>query len=216
MDDEQKQELLRRLYYDPKYGLGSANALYQQVRTKGFTLRYVEDWMKKQETYQIFRNNFIKPDDYAPITGPDDTYQADLMFLTQYKTKNDGYHVILNFIEVTSRKAFSYKLKNKEGNSVIEAFKTFMKEANDVKNLTMDQGSEFINKRFKDLAKEHNIQLYYSDSGDKHKMGKVERFNRTLREKIMRYLKTFKTLQWHDKLYDLAQNYNNTVHSGTG
>jgi len=36
--------------------------------------------------------------------------------------------------------------------------------------------------------------MVYVDAGDKTKMGKVERFNKTLRNKIMTYCKTFKTL----------------------
>lgn len=136
------------------------------------------------------------------------------MFLTQYKTKNSGFHIILNFMELTSRKAYSYKLKKKL--DTINAFKSFIKDAKNINNLTVDKGSEFIDKNFRKIAKDNNINLIFVDVNDKTKMGKIERFNKTLRDKITKYQKTFKTLRWEDKLDDLVTNYNNSIHSSTG
>jgi hypothetical protein len=42
---------------------------------------------------------------------------------------------------------------------------------------------------------------------------KIERFNRTLRDKISKYLISYKTHRWIDKIDDIIFNYNNSIHS---
>ena len=153
---------------------------------------------------------------YPPILGNvDGSFQSDLMFMTNYKTKNSGFHIIFNFIEITSRKAYSYKMKTKKAEEIIENFKRFLQDAQTVKNITIDNGSEFISKQFKDLAKEKEITLTFVDTTDKNRVGMIERFNRTLRDKIRKYCKAYKTLRWVDGFNDLVFNYNNSIHSRT-
>jgi len=45
---------------------------------------------------------------------------------------------------------------------------------------------------------------------------KVERFNKTIRDKINLYLYSKKTKKYIDVLQDLVYNYNNTLHSKIG
>lgn len=216
MDQQAKEDLMKQIYYDPFKGLSSAMALYNRVKAQKITLGEVKTWLKKQETNQIFQPTDKSKTIYAPIIGQNGDYQADLMFLSQYKTKNSGYHIILNFMELTSRKAFSYKLKKKTGDEIVDAFGKFIQDSGNCKKITVDNGSEFISKKWKDKAKEKDIEMVYVDAGDKTKVGKIERFNKTLRNKIMTYCKAFKTLTWQDKLDDLVANYNSSIHSSTG
>lgn len=44
---------------------------------------------------------------------------------------------------------------------------------------------------------------------------KIERFNRTLRNRISKYLLAYNTHNWIDKLEEIIYNYNNQVHSMT-
>ena len=48
------------------------------------------------------------------------------------------------------------------------------------------------------------------------KAGIVERFNRTLRERLARYMTTNNTKRWVDFLPELIENYNNTEHRSIG
>lgn len=210
------EELLKKIYYDPSIGLGTARSLFKLVKENNKKIKYdqVKEWVDKQENKQIFYHN--KNINYPAIIGQDDDYQADLMFLDEFKSKNDGYHIIFTAIELTSRKAYAYKLKYKTDQSIVDAFTMFMSAVKNVNNLTTDNGSEFISGLFKKEIKEYDINHYFVNAGDKTKMGKIERFNRTLRYKITKYQKTFKTLRWIDALDDLIKNYNNTEHSRTG
>ncbi len=209
-----RDELLKDIYYNPLLGLGTARSLFNLVKNNGITFNYVKQWLDKQEGHQMF--SAIKDVAYPAIVGSDNDFQIDLMFFDSLKQKNSGYHVIFTAIELTSRKAYAYKLKNKSETSVCDAFDMFVAAAGKINNLTSDNGSEFISNKFKKIAKSHGITQHFVDAGDKTKMGKIERFNRTLRDKITKYMKAFKTLRWEDALDNLVSNYNNTVHSRTG
>lgn len=79
-------ELLRKIYYDPKQGYSSATELYKRVKAsgdpaaKGITTVMVKEFLEKQTIKQIKKP---KPRHYISISGDGHTYQADLMFLTE-------------------------------------------------------------------------------------------------------------------------------------
>ena len=63
-----------------------------------------------------------------------------------------------------------------------EAYKLVLKDVNNkVHNLTSDKGSEFISKEFKKIDEANKIIHHYVDGGGKISVGKIERFNKTLR-----------------------------------
>jgi len=92
--------------------------------------------------------------------------------------------------------------------------KTFIADSN-AKTITSDNGSEFLNRKVKALFDKHNITHYTSQPGDKHIMGKVERFNRTLKDRMNKVFTAIGKPVWYNILNALVRNYNDTVHSAT-
>jgi hypothetical protein len=80
-------------------------------------------------------------------------------------------------------------------------------------NLTTDKGSEFTSSAFRNSMKKEEVVHHLVDTGDKNKMGKVERFHRTLRGLIQKHMTANNTANWVGVLPDLLENYNNTYHS---
>ena len=207
-------EKLSKLYYDPKFGLSSASDLHKKLNGE-FTMKQIKDFLKSQDVNQLYTNTNNKKLFY-PIIGNVGSYQADLTFFEGLKRANGGYGVLLTCINIMTRKAFVKPLKNKSGDEVINSFKEIIKEAEDMKTLTTDNGSEFISKKFTDMLKKEGIDLILADATDKNKMGKIERFNRTIRNKIEKYMTAYKTNKYIDVLPDLVYNYNHSIHSRTG
>lgn len=208
MEDE-----IREIYYDPKTGYVSAKAIHKKLNGK-YTLKQIKDFISKQEVNQLHTQENDKKQ-YFPIVGDSGSYQADLTFYEQYKKSNKGYWVLLTCVNITTRKAYVKPLKNKTEINVIESFKDIILQAGDMKTLTTDNGSEF-KKNFTAMLKKNGIEHVLVDAGDKNKMGKIERFNRTLREKIEKYLTANHTNKYIDVLDDLVEGYNNTEHSSIG
>ena len=71
----------------------------------------------------------------------------------------------------------------------------------------VDKGKEFYNKAVKDLL----IELYLTENEEKSSV--VERWIRTMKEKMRKYFSANSTKVYIDALPDLVKKYNNTRHS---
>ena len=96
-------------------------------------------------------------------------------------------------------------LKNKEGKTVASALKTIFKERKPEK-MWVDKGKEFYNKDVKGL-----IELYSTENEEKSSV--VERWIRTMKEKMWKYFTDNNTNVYIDILPDLVKDYNKTKHS---
>ena len=67
---------------------------------------------------------------------------------------------------------------------------------------------------FKKLCEANNVQINYVDVGDHHKLGIVDRFIRTLRGMINKYMAMHNTTKYINVIDDLVENYNTSYHSG--
>jgi len=65
-----------------------------------------------------------------------------------------------------------------------------------------DKGTEFLNSAFKSMLRRHGIKFYTSENED-IKAAVVERFNRTLKQKMYRYFTAKRTRRYVDVLSDL-------------
>ena len=86
-----------------------------------------------------------------------------------------------------------------------------MKESDRKPNkIWVDKGSEFYNNSFKKWLKDNNIEMYSI-----HNEGKsvaAERFIRTLKNKIYKYMTAISKNVYINKLDDIVDKYNNTYH----
>lgn len=206
------EDILEKIYYDPSQGFLSIDALYKKVKSLGIKRSDVEDFVKRQEIHQIYEQN--KKIDYHPIIGKPESYQIDLMFYNQYARENHNYTIALVIINMTSRKLYMYPLKTKDSKSVLEAFKKFYDEIDGkIKYASSDNGSEFINKDFKKFCQEHNIEQYFAEPDDHHKLGIVNAVIKTIRGMLDKYFKAYGTHNWVDVLPKIVTNYNNREHS---
>ena len=74
----------------------------------------------------------------------------------------------------------------------------------------MDKGSEFYNRSMKSWLQDNNIEMY-----SMHNEGKpvvAERFIRILKNKIYKYMTSISTNVYIDKLDDIVNKSDNTVH----
>ena len=118
---------------------------------------------------------------------------------------NRGVKYLLAVIDVFSKYGWLIPLKDKTGKSVASALKTIFKERKPEK-MWVDKGKEFYNKDVKDL-----IELYSIENEEKSSV--VERWIRTMKEKMWKYFSANSTNNFINVLPDLVKEYNNTRHS---
>ena len=217
------EEELKTLYYDPKEpsSYSSKNKLYKAVRRKGLQLKRkdVEEWLERQEPYTmhapiikkgIHRRRIVVP-------SPFHLWECDLFTIEPKFAKE--YKYILTVIDAFTKVAHAEPLKTKRPLAVIEAFKVIIDRygGRAPKLLRSDQGKEFTSAQSKKFWISLGIKHYIALAPVKASF--IERFNRTLGEKIEKFLTASvsnKERNFLPQLQDFIDGYNNSVHSAHG
>ena len=124
---------------------------------------------------------------------------------------NKGFRFLLCVIDIFSKYAWVLPLKEKKGISIVNAFQKILKECDRESNkIWVDKGSEFYNNSFKKWLKDNDVEMYSIHNEGKSVV--VERFIRTLKTKIYKYMTGISKNVYIDKSDDIVNEYNNTYH----
>ncbi|GMF28185.1 unnamed protein product [Phytophthora fragariaefolia] len=199
-------ELLSKLYYDPKTGFIDTQALYQKAKELDpkITLKIVKDWYSSQADIQRFQEQKKRFDGFKIASHNPNSWQMNLAFWEK--------RPILTAISINSRLGYAKPLLNKTAPTVLAALNAFVR-LHKVDILTSDNGSEFMNSQAQGFFKSKKIEHYNNEPGDHGTMGKIERFNRTLKQRIMKMAPKRITVKL---IADLIENYNSTFHRSIG
>ena len=194
-------EYLSSVYYNSKRpgGFVGVDRLYNDVKKEGkfdISRAKIKEWLMKQDAYTFhkpihrhFRRNRVT------VGGIDQQWQMDLADMQSMQQFNDGYRYLLVCIDVFSKYARVVPLKNKTGPTLVKAFKTILASGRKPEKIMTDQGTEFLNRHFKALMKEEDIELY--NTYNETKASIVERLIRTVKTKMWRYFIAKKTMEIH-------------------
>ena len=150
----------------------------------------------KRKVYSSFKDN---------IWGVDLT---DMQLLSKF---NKRFRFLLCVIDIFSKYAWSIPLKDKKGISIVNAFQIILKESNRKPNeIWVDKGSELYNNSFKKWLKDNDIEMCLTNNEGKSVI--AERFIRTLKNKIYKYMTSISKNVYIDKLDDIVKKYNNIHH----
>ena len=202
-----QRKILDKLYYDPKTGYTGIDTL---KRKTSLSRKQVKDYLLTQPTYTKHKPALQKFNTRKVIVHSlDHQWQADLADMRSLSQYNDSFNYILTVIDVLSKYAWAIPIKRKTGDYIVDAFKDIFKERKPTL-LQTDHGSEFINKKTQQLLKSNDIKWFETYNTVKAQI--VERFNRTLKDRMYKYFTANKTKRWIDILDDLVYNYNNSYH----
>ena len=102
-------------------------------------------------------------------------------------------------------------MKDKKGITITNAFQNILKESNRIPNKEwVEKETEFYNSSFRKWLKDNDIEMYSIHNEGKSVV--AERFIRTLKTKIYKYMTSISKNVYIDKLDDIVDEYNNTYH----
>lgn len=208
--DEKLSDRIREIYHDPKVGFVGLPRLHRVLKKKGISVTHkaLRRWLTDERQNQLFRIKTIK--ERFPINAPwVYSYQADLIF---FKRKSRGFGIALTCVEISSKIAYVIPIKTKTFKDISRAFDKIPK----LNFLRTDQGTEFVNKQVQKYFDERDIIHTTGEAGQHERMGLIERFNRTIKALIKRYMEQRNTTDWYSALPDLVSNYNSQPHAATG
>ena len=146
---------------------------------------------KKRKVYSAFKDNIWAAD------------IADMQFLSRY---------------------WVVPLKDKKGRTIVKAFQSILEQSNSRQSakgtsakhvkpnkIWVDKGSEFYNAYFKKCLQDNDIVMYSIHNEGKSVV--AERFIRTFKSKIYKYMTSISKNVYIDKLDDIVDEYNNIYHT---
>ncbi len=170
----------------------------------------VQKFLSQQWTYQFHKPIRYKfPRRRYMVRGMNEQWQADLVEMQHFSRENRGHRYILCVIDIFSRFAYTRPLLNKTGPEVAVAL-TSIFEIEKPKRLQTDQGLEFYNQHVRQVMNMFDIELFSVFSEKKAAI--VERFQRTLKEKMYRAFTYHGHHRWLELLPQLTDAYNHSYH----
>ena len=133
---------------------------------------------------------------------------ADLADMQLASKFNKGFRFLLCVIDTFSKYAWVVPLKDEKGISIVNAFQSILKDSNRKPNkIWVDKGSEFCHSHFKKWLKDNSIEMYSTHNEGKSVV--AERFIRTIKYRIYKYMTSISRNVYIDKLDDIVHQYNN-------
>lgn len=208
------ENLLKNVYYNIDHPASFSGVLKLSKATK-VPIKKTKDWLATQDVYTLHKPVRYKfPRRKVLSYGIGDLVQCDLVDVSKFAKYNRGVKYLLTAIDVFSKFGYAIPLKNKTAASVLSAFKTLFKKLGRVKFINSDKGREFINHQLKSFFIKKGVNHYVTES--EYKASVVERFNRTLKNKLYRIFTYRNSFKYLDILDSVLRSYNNSVHSSTG
>ena len=123
-----------------------------------------------------------------------------------------GFKFLLCVIDIYSKHAWVIPLRDKKDITIANAFQKIIKESNRKPNkIGIDKAREFYKKSMKSWLEKNDIEMYSTHNEGKSVV--AERFIRTLRNKIYKYMTSISKNVYIDKLDDIVNKCNKTFHS---
>ncbi len=218
------EQKFREIYYQPQHYFKGKAAAQQLAKLSGYPEDKCQQWLDKQIIYQIYlakprRINRARFD----MDKPNLAHQADLLFLPHDTIEDKTYKYALTVIDIASRYKAAYPLSSKNSEEVATAIEHIYTDSKLTwpKTICTDAGKEFRG-AFTKLMTTHNVTADRAAAGQHRKQALVERFNRTLGEKLFtvqqakeilkeaRQEKDVRSKEWVNNLQPVIDELNNT------
>ena len=189
----------------------SYDGISRFTKSQGFSVKKAKAILEYDLGYTLHKPARRKfPTLPVKVFTIDEQWTADLIEAINISKQNKGYKYLLTLVDAFSKYAWVEPIKNKTVQAVMDAFDKILKQGRKPIQLQTDDGKEFYNKTFQTLLNKDKIH-HFSTSGDT-KASVVERFSRTLKQRLYHYFTTNNTLNLVPVLQALVKSYNRSYH----
>lgn len=203
------ENIIRQAYYDPLTGFSGVDKLFNKLKSQGITKTQITNFLKSQEVYQRNLKNTQTKNSFVP-RYPLQEFQIDLIYIEDPHLNQARYG--LSCIDAFTKQADIELIKKRTKIQTATAMLTLIDRMGVPKIIYCDEGSEFDNEVFKQLCLDMNIELIFTFTH----ATMIERFNRTIKEMMNKYLQSTNSKTITNALPKLIKNYNNSYHTTIG
>jgi hypothetical protein len=227
--DQKKQrasainKYLHKIYYNAAKSAAAftgTQALWRFIKNdqnKPVDISYKEmlQWLGTQDAHNVFKNPVKRfPTEKIIVEYPDQMWDCDIMVM-ESAPGNKLFRYVFCCIDIFSRYLWTVLMKTKNSKECSEAIAGIIsKHGRSCDVMRTDNGREFTGAPFQNVLKENAIrhQIAYGA----HKANYVERVQRTIQNRLYKYLYENNTGKYIDVIDDIVKAYNATPHSATG
>ena len=187
-------------------------AAYSAIKSKkvlglgnNFTMEDLSEELNKPVINKFERKKVI-------VNHIDEIHSCDLVDMVKYSRVNRAYKYIFTNVDIFSKYSWSFPLKTKTIKEIKSCFQKIFKERKP-SYIWSDQESAFFSKEMLKFFEDNKVKIYYTNSNLKAVV--IERFNRSLRELIMKKFVKSNNTVWYNILPELLKTYNDNRHHHT-
>jgi hypothetical protein len=214
------REYLSKIYLNPASpaSFQGVDKLYEYVKSEGkyeIGKNKIRKWLNNQDSYSVNKHSNKKyKRGRVLVRGIDDQWEADLADVSAYTKENNGYKYLLVVIDVFSRYGWVEPMKNKKASTIVETFSKIISKKRRPRRLRTDGATDFSSGPFQKLLNSFDPKVFHIVTHNEVQANFVERFIKTLKSKLTRYIVQSNQLKYINILPDIVSSYNNTWHSG--
>ena len=199
------KEIDNILYKERPWGTAMVRSIIntkQKLGMGNFTMNDLSEELNKPVINKFLHKKII-------VNHIDEIHSCDLVDMQKYSRINKGYKYIFTNFDIFSKYSWAFPLKSKKISDIKQCFQKIFKERKP-KYIWSDKESAFFSKEMIKFFENNNVKIYYTNSNLKAVV--VERFNRSLRELMMKeFVKNNNTI-WYNILPNLIKDYDNRYH----
>ena len=210
MSKEEKDKVIRQIYYDADTGFGSIAETYKASKKVLNSITYddVKDFLSRQRVRQFkgYRgfNSYVAKEPLQEI-------QMDIAIFTDSASDNNGFKYLFVAVDIFTKICHAVPIKDKKPPESIRAMKEVLEKIGVPENIYHDFEGSWNSTGFIRLLNEHKIKQIITSSPPPF----AERMVQTLKNMIHIRLEGLEVSKekWLDVLPAVLKKYNNTVHS---
>ena len=205
MPNEEKEAILRQIYYDTEHGFGSIYETYKQAvkLLPSVTLNDVREFLAKQESRQLKAyRGFSSYVAHEPLQE----IQIDLADFTKSARARNGFRYAFVAVDVFSKHMWAVPCKDKQPNESMRAFTEVLDQIGTPKQIYHDNEGAWDSTKFIKLLNGRGIKQIITTSPAPF----VERGIQTLKNMIYKRLEglTINIEKWHEPVKVVLEKYN--------
>ena len=208
-EQQNKDRVIRQVYYDVDTGFGSINETYQNAKKILNTITYndVKSFLEKQKSRQFkaYRgfNSYV-------ASKPLQELQIDLGDFTASSAVNDGFRYVFLAVDIFTKFIHCVPVKDKSRKESIRAFNEILEKIGIPENIMSDREGAWESTEFIRLLNQHKINHIISNTPPPFS----ERAVQEIKNMIFARLEGLEIdkQNWTDVLPAVLKKYNNRIH----
>ena len=212
MSTEDKNQIIRGVYYDVDTGFSSISETYREAKKilSSITYNDVKEFLERQKSRQTkpYRgfNSYVAHEPLQEI-------QIDLAIFTDSAPDNDGFKYAFVAIDIFTKICHAVPIKDKRPEESVRAMKEVLNVIGIPKVLYHDNEGSWNSTQFIQLVNSHKIKQIITSSPPPF----AERMVQTLKRMIHTRLEGLELdkEEWVERLPSVFKKYNNQKHSTT-